>query len=308
MKRGAIGCLAIVLILVAIFLATAGPPKPLATPPGSFSFAALGDAPYYKWEEMQFRTVLQDLEQHDLASVIHVGDIFWRPCTDEHYRLAFERLDRLRHPVVLTPGDNEWTDCWEPGSGAFEPLERLASLRRIFFARAPELADFERQAEYVENARWQQQGVMFATLHVTGSRNGVGRTPEEDRAAWARGDAAIAWMRETFAKASSAPAVVLAFHAGIAFEQPKGNQWRRPYEPFIAALEEEAARYGKPVLIVHGDHHEYLVDRPLPRLANLTRLEVPGSPEVGWVHVVVTPRAASPFTFSKRVVPRWKYW
>lgn len=308
MKRGAIGCLAVVLILAAIFLATAGPPKPLATPAGSLSFAALGDAPYYKWEELRFRTVLQDLEQHDLGSVIHVGDIFWRPCTDDHYRLAFERLDRLRHPVVLTPGDNEWTDCWEPGSGAFEPLERLASLRRIFFAHAPPLPGFERQTEYVENARWQQQGVMFATLHVTGSQNGTGRTPEEDRAAWARLDASIAWMRETFAKAANAPAVVLAFHAAVALEQPKGSQWRKPYESFITALEEEAARYGKPVLLIHGDDHEYLVDRPVPRLPNLTRLEVPGSPEVGWVHVVVTPRAASPFTFSQRVVPNWKYW
>lgn len=308
MKRGAIGCLALVLILVAIVLVTAGPPGPLATPAGSFAFAALGDAPYYEWEELRFRTVLRDLEQHDLASVIHVGDIFWRPCTDEHYRLAFERLDRLRHPVVYTPGDNEWTDCWEPGSGAFEPLERLASLRRIFFARAPELAGLERQTEYVENARWQQQGVLFATLHLTGSRNGTGRTPEEDRAASARLEATTAWMRETFAQASDAPAVVLAFHAAIPLGQPKGKQWRPTYDSFIAALEEETARYGKPVLVIHGDHHEYRVDHPLPRLPNLTRLEVPGSPDVGWVHVVVTPRATSPFTFSKRVVPRWKYW
>jgi hypothetical protein len=308
MKRG-LGCLAAVLIVVAIFFFTAGPPQPVpAPPPGSFAFAALGDAPYSMGEEIRFRTVLRDLEQHDLGTVIHVGDVFWRPCTDAHYRRAFERLDRLRHPVVFTPGDNEWADCWEPGSGAFQPLERLASLRRIFFTHPPELPGLERQAVYVENARWQQHGVMFATLHVTGSHNGLGRTPEEDRAAWERLDATTAWMRETFAKASHASAVVLAFHAGIPFERPKGHEWRKPYEPFLAALEEEVARYGRPVLLVHGDHHEYRVDHPMPRLQNLTRLEVPGSPEVGWVRVVVTPRAASPFTFAERVVPRWKYW
>ncbi|HYC90436.1 MAG TPA: metallophosphoesterase [Thermoanaerobaculia bacterium] len=307
MKRG-LGCLLAVLVILVICFVTAGPPEPVPTPPGSFSFAALGDAPYYVWEELRFRTVLRDLEQHDLGTVIHVGDIFWRPCTDNHYRRAFERLDRLRHPVVYTPGDNEWTDCWEPGSGAFQPLERLARLRRIFFARPPELPGLERQPVYVENVRWQQQGVVFAALHVTGSRNGLGRTPEDDRAAWERLDASIAWMRQTFAKASSAPAVVLAFHAGLALEQPRGHEWRKPYEPFNIALEEEVARYGRPVLIIHGDDHEYRVDRPVPRLQNLTRLEVPGSPEVGWVRVVVTPRAASPFTFSERVVPRWKYW
>ena len=299
---------AVVVAIAIAFCTKSAPPHATPNPANTFSFAALGDAPYYKWEELRFRTVLKDLEQHDLASVIHIGDIFWRPCTDEHYRLAFERLDRLRHPVVFTPGDNEWTDCWEPGSGGFEPLERLARLRQIFFARPPELAGFERQTEYVENARWQQHGVMFATLHLTGSRNGTGRTPEEDRAAWARLDAATSWMRETFAKASNAPAVVLAYHAAIPLGQPKGDQWRPTYDSFMTALEEETARYGKPVLVVHGDHHEYLVDHPVPRLPNLTRLEVPGSPDVGWVHVVVTPRAVSTFSFSKRVVPRWKYW
>jgi hypothetical protein len=278
------------------------------TPAGSFSFAALGDAPYYIWEEIRFRTVLKDLEQHDLSTVIHVGDIFWRPCTDAHYQRAFERLDRLRHPVVYTPGDNEWTDCWEPGSGSFVPLERLARLRQIFFARPPELPDFVRQAVYVENVRWTQQGVVFATVHLAGSQNGMGRTPQDDAAAHERVAAAVAWTRETFAKATNAPAVVIAFHAGLSFDKPPGHEWRKPYEPFIAALEEEAARYGKPVLIIHGDDHVYTVDHPIPRLGNLTRLEVPGSPDVGWVRVVVTPHAASPFTFSERVVPGWKYW
>jgi Calcineurin-like phosphoesterase len=302
------GCGAVLVALAGVLFFTAGPPAPAPVPAGSFAFAALGDAPYYVWEEIRFRTVLEDLDQHDLAAVVHVGDIFWRPCTDEHYRKAFARLDHLRAPLVYTPGDNEWTDCWEPGSGAFEPLERLTRLRQIFFARPPALPRFQRQAVYVENARWEQQGVVFATVHITGSWQGTGRTPEENAAARERLDAAIAWMRETFAKSTNAPAVVLAFHAGIRFQQPRGHEWRAPYEPFIAALEEEAARFGKPLLLIHGDHHEYVVDHPIPRLKNLTRLEVPGSPDVGWVRVTVTPSAAAPFAFSPRVVPRWKYW
>jgi hypothetical protein len=308
MKRG-LGCLVVLLLLAAIAFVTRGPaaPEP-AVPGGSFAFAALGDAPYYPWEELRFRNVLGDLDQHELSVVVHVGDIFWRPCTDDHYRLAFERMDRLRAPVVLTPGDNEWTDCWEPQSGGFRPLERLARMREIFFADLADLPQFERQETYVENARWTTQGVVFATLHVTGSSNGTGRTAEDDAAARARLDAAIAWMRETFAKASSAPSVVLAFHAGTAIEKARGHEWRKPYEPFNVALEEEAARFGKPVLIVHGDEHEFRTDHPVPRLKNLTRLEVPGSPDVGWVRVVVTPNATTPFAFTKRVVPGWKYW
>ena len=44
------------------------------------------------------------------------------------------------------------------------------------------------------------------------------------------------------------------------------------------------------------------------RLDNLTRLQVPGSYDVGWVRVTVTPGAAEPFAFELRVVPHWKYW
>ena len=123
----------LVLALGAVFLVTRGPAEPTPSPPGTFSFAVLGDAPYYSWEEIQYRLVLQALNAHDLRWVLHVGDIFWRPCTDEMYRRSLERFNGLRHPVIYTPGDNEWTDCWERGSGGFPPLDRLERIRQIFF-------------------------------------------------------------------------------------------------------------------------------------------------------------------------------
>ena len=70
---------------------------------------------------------------NDLRWAIDVGDIFWRPCTDERYRQTLNEFNGLRHPVIYTPGDNEWTDCWEPGSGGFLPLDRLNRIRQIFF-------------------------------------------------------------------------------------------------------------------------------------------------------------------------------
>ncbi|HEX5761463.1 MAG TPA: hypothetical protein VF121_19935, partial [Thermoanaerobaculia bacterium] len=174
--------------------------------------------------------------------------------------------------------------------------------------------------ELVENARWSHRGVVFATLHLPGSRNALdpfpGRSAADDAESRRRTAAATAWLRETFAaaKAASAAAVVLAFHANPGFEQPIDDPYRRAYEPFLAALEEEVERFQRPVLMAQGDDHEYLVDHPLVRrttrrrLGNLTRLQVPGSPEVGWVRVVVTPGGADPFRFAAYVLPRWKYW
>jgi hypothetical protein len=317
--------------LAAVVLATSGPPPPTPTPPGSFAFAVLGDAPYYPWEEVQYRLVLREMDANDLRFVVHVGDIFWHPCTDEFYRSRLGWFDELRHPVVLTPGDNEWADCWEPGSGSFAPLERLARLREIFY-RDPERSlgrrpmplasqrSHDPHAEFVENARWTHEGFVFATLHLVGSWNGrkpfPARTSDDDAAADRRTAAAVAWLREAFAEATAnrARGVVLAFHANPGFEEPVADRYRRTYEPFLETLEEEVARFGGPVLMVQGDDHEYIVDRPLvrratgQRLRNLTRMQVPGSPVVGWVRVVVTPDAASPFAFEEHVVPRWKYW
>jgi len=314
-----------------VFIAARGVSSPAPSPPGTFSFAALGDAPYFPWEDLRYRFVLQDLDAHELGFVLHVGDIFWRPCSEENYGRSLRWFNGLRHPVLFTPGDNEWSDCWETRSGAHAPLDRLARIRRIFFEHPTHSLGgrpltLVRQAttkefpEFVENARWTHEGLVFATVHLVGSKNGgqafAGRTAADDEAAPRRTEAAAAWLRETFAEASAAnaPAVVVGFHADPDFEAPVEHAYRRAYEPFVEVLEEEVERFGKPVLVVHGDDHHYRVDHPLTRrttgrtLRNLTRLEVPGSPEVGWVRIVVRPGADSPFTFEERVVPRWKLW
>ena len=121
-------------------------------------------------------------------------------------------------------------------------------------------------------------------------------------------------MHESFAEAtaSGAPAVIVAFHGTLGFGQP--TEARGAYEPFATALEEEVERFGKPVLIVHGDAHKLTVDHPLVRrttgrwLANFTRLEVPGSPDVGWVRILVTPGAAQPVGFQPLIVSGWRFW
>jgi hypothetical protein len=302
------------------------PPAVPAVAP-AFSFAVLGDAPYFPWEDDKYRRVLREMDAAPLGFVLHVGDILWKPCDDERYARALRDFDGLKHPVIYTPGDNEWADCGDADAGGFAPLERLARLRQIFFRVPTESLGTRRIAlvsqssqpgyeEFVENVRWVHDGVVFATVHVVGSANGAERS--RDRTAAAREarhriDAAAAWVRRAFAAAAEAraPAVVVALHANPYFER-RGAPQRRPYEPFIAALEAEAARFAGPVLVTHGDHHEYVVDRPLTRqsgepLDNVTRMQVPGSPIVGWVRVSVAPGAGETFTFEARTIPVWQW-
>ncbi len=292
---------------------------------GTFAFAVFADAPYGFFEEIKVRKLIRRLNSADFAWVIHAGDILWYPCSDAEFQKRFDMFQESRHPFIYTPGDNEWTDCHERIAGGYRPLDRLSSLRAIFFAdpftttggrtfRLDSQAADSLYADFPENARWVHQRIVFATLHVVGSDNGrerfVGRSWQDDAAAARRDSATIAWLREAFRAAGDIDArgVVLVMHADPSFELPPSHDWRAPYDAFLQVLEEEVERFTAPVLLIHGDDHTLIVDKPLVRrtsgrvIENFTRLEVFGSPDVGWVSVVVDTSRADLFDFQPHLV------
>ena len=102
-----------------------------------------------------------------------------------------------------------------------------------------------------------------------------GRAGSDDDAARRRTDAAAAWLRETFTEARTlnASEVVISFHASPDFDDSPDDPDRKPFEPLLTALEEEAERFARPVLIAHGDDHTYRIDHPVVRSATKRRLE-----------------------------------
>jgi hypothetical protein len=259
---------------------------------GQFTFAALGDAPYTRDEEPQFVGVIAQMNRQPLAFVLHIGDFkdARSECTDALFRERRGWFQLSHHAFFYTPGDNEWIDCRRAYWAPREPLERLAALRTLFFARdsslgqMPVSAASQRARGYPENMRWRVEDIIFATVNLPGPDNNRA-VPHESEP---RTSAVIEWIAEAFhiAREQKLPGVVLATQANI---------WNgsSAYARVLGALATEARRYPGEVLVIHGDTHWFRLDRPLvdpktrQRVDNVTRLEVYGSPFVDWVQVTV---------------------
>lgn len=295
---------------------------------GKFEFALIGDVPYNPDDFWKFDNVIDEINANpQLKWVLHAGDIKNGStlCSDEVFEDRLHRFQRFDIPFILTPGDNEWTDCHRANNGSYQPLERLAKLRELFYP-VPGMtlgqktmpietqADDPVYAEFVENARWMKQHVMFATLHIVGSNNGLAdfaaRTPADDHEVSRRIAAVRSWIAETFAiaKDKHARGVFLLFQANPNFDIAVGNPERLGFEEILADLEKEIIEYKKPVVLAHGDSHYFRIDKPMKgsisnrRLENATRVETFGAADVHWLRVVVDPRSEQVFTIYQQIV------
>src|SRR3989449_4603590 len=275
------------------------------TSAAGFDFALIGDMPYDGRQEKEFDHLMKDIDAADVAFVVHNGDFWWDgaawteragglpPCSDETFDDRLARAQRSKHPFVYVAGDNEWADCHRAKPRTYDPLERLAKLRQMFFqgdvslGRQPmkltRQSENTRYASYRENARWTFGDVTFLTLHMIGSNNNLGRTPQMDAEYEERNAANLAWMREAFdpATRSGSRAVMIIAQADPYFQttwtpnwqeryalwalamKPPASRRKTGYDSFLDALEKETLAFGKPVGYVHGDTHIFRIDKPL---------------------------------------------
>lgn len=315
-----------------------------------FEFALIGDVPYDARQEKEFANVMQQINATDLAFVVHNGDFWWDgaawteqagglpPCSDETFRDRLGLAERSRHPFILVPGDNEWTDCHRAKPQTYDPLERLTKLRQMFFQgdrslgrrtlRLTRQSEGTQYAKFRENVRWSYGEVLFVTLHVVGSNNNLGRTPDMDAEASERNAANLAWMRQAFelARRSGIKAIMMIAQAdprfenswpadvqqrymlaGLGLESPETRR-ATGFDDFLVALEKETVAFGRPVVYVHGDTHIFRVDKPLfgstsrRSIENFTRVATFGYPDTHWVRAIVDPREPQLFSFRQEIV------
>lgn len=271
----------------------------------------------------RFENVIKVINEQNPAFSLNVGDFksSSTPCSNDAFNKIYNFYQQFNKPMIYTPGDNEWTDCTKKESGAYDAEERLDALRKLFFkddnsfgkekitltsqAKNPEFA------EYVENNRWEYNNVAFASIHLVGSNNNFLATSKNgNKEFFKREKADLAWLDEVFknAKENNNRAIVLFTQADMfgsndvkeasGFYQIKNN------------LKDLVTDFKKPVLLINGDSHLLLIDKPFFKdektkkcLDNFTRLQLPGESNMHAVKITVTKDSPSVFKYEELIVP-----
>lgn len=257
------------------------------------TFIAIGDQPY--GDSKPFESLIETINQRSQSAfTIHVGDIKSGStfCSDAYFIKIYELFERFKKPLIFTPGDNEWTDCHRPNNGGYEPQERLSKLRQIFFRGSQSLGQEKinlltqghsdsKYKDFVENKMWVNNGLLFVTLHQVGSNNNLDLNISGAQAEYqSRNAANLAWLEKAYEEAAKTKAqgLVLAMQADtFDFYIPKNSGFKDFLESFGSLANQQVI----PTLVIQGDSHEYLLDRPFSHLGktlhHVQRLVVPGA-------------------------------
>lgn len=338
-SAGLVGLVGLTSVMALPGCARSDPAAALAPAPGGstpFSFALIGDLPYFVLDEPNLGLLFDAIGREDSAFIVHVGDVksSMELCSDALYARRKALLQQSPRPLILVPGDNDWTDCHRSSSGGFDPRERLAAVRSIFFADPGPLGQssqstqashagpashqdpqgrltargqplrLERQPQAPENVRWRIGAVQFLTVHVVGSNNGLDKYPGSRGEFSVRDGLNRAWVSSTLeaARRDRVDALVIAIHGAPDFDPDS----RSGFKGFIEQLRELSTAFSQPILLLHGDHHEFKVDQPLRdpagrSIRHLTRVQSFGAPRSqSWVQIRYEPTHPMRFTITPR--------
>ncbi|MFD3403455.1 metallophosphoesterase [Kribbella sp. NPDC058693] len=302
--------------------------------PDPYTFAVIGDIPYGAAQITRFPKVIDQINaDRQVKLVTHLGDIKdgSSVCSDEYFAQVKTQFDRFTDPLVYTVGDNEWTDCHRANNGGYNPLERLAKVRQVFFpqpgrtlGRHPVKVESQVAQGIPEDVRFSRDDVAFAALHIVGSNNSLApwtgnttATPEQTAEVLNRMSAVMQSIHDTFAQARADrdKAVVLLTQADM-FDPTVANPSFADYyafQPIVQEIARESANFRGPVYLFNGDSHVYNSDKPLSASSswtkfygvttpaeNLSRVTVDGSTGVNnYLRVTIDPRKPAVLSWTR---------
>jgi len=279
--------------------------------------AVIGDTPYGGAAITLFPTMVNAINADPkIREVVHVGDFKSGSelCSDARFQISADLFNMFKDPFIYAIGDNEWTDCHRANNGGFNPLDRLAKVRELFYPVPGQVLGargktVEAQNGFPENQLWVESRVTFSVSHILGSNNGLDKwfgdrkvngvnVPETAAEGLARTTevaarqaANIAWLEHTFAtaKAQGSVGIVLFYQADLWHPGDRaGGATFTAHQSWVERLSQLASTFDGKILLVSGDSHDYRVDVGVPWMntyysvtspANVTQLIVDRSIE-----------------------------
>jgi len=305
----------------------------------AYTIGLFGDMPYGAAGQVEYPRLLADLNTARVRFSVFDGDLKAGgdgACVDSLYTRSRDWFNSLDAPVVVVPGDNDWTDCWGrygPGTGGYDPLERLDFERGVLYPTDQSLGrhtlTVSRESaepgyqQYRENVRWVAGSVLYVGLNVQGSNDNlphsgvdgetrsdseIARMAEEHRQ---REQANIHWLAESYTVATrlGLRGVLVDWQADPNFnnEQHLTTVQYDGFAEIVPALRQEVLAFSGQSVLVHGDSHYFKVDKPLNYdngqvITKFTRVETFGSANTHWVAATIDPGDPNLFEFTPRIV------
>lgn len=233
---------------------------------GDLAFGVIRHAERAARDEAVLRAAIDQSDVDNLGFVVAIGiKSSAEPCGDNVYGDRKTLLDSAKNGLVVALAASDWIGC-KNEAGKSVALERLARLRELFFSddfsqggsRIPLIrqSTTPKFRSYVENARWEFDDILFATINLPANNNhylsAAGRNSEfEDRQVANRH-----WLQRLFVHATNKKLRgIVLFCDGDPLAPPRASELRGRYDGFadmrqrINAL---ARKFPGRVLVVHG--------------------------------------------------------
>lgn len=183
------------------------------------------------------------------------------PCSDLLYRQRKDVLDGAKNGLIVSLSGSDWVKC-RTADGKSAAVGRLNHLRDFLFTdelslggtRIPLLRQsaIPKFRSYAENARWELQDVMFATLNLPSDNNhylsDAGRNSEFEDRTIANRD----WVQRLFAHATRDKLRgIVIFCDGNPLAKPSRTMQRDGFGEIRRQILAAASKFPGQVLVVH---------------------------------------------------------
>ncbi|WP_298864512.1 hypothetical protein [uncultured Gimesia sp.] len=254
---------------------------PESVPRTRVTFYAMGDVPYEPEEDTLLPKQIAKLPP-DAEFVVHVGDIKGgkAACDEAVYQKVSGMLSHSKAPVFIIPGDNEWNDCMNPDQAWQFWDQYFMRFDRRWRHTLPVFRQLKRE----ENFSFVKGGVLFVGINIVG---GLVHDPAE----WKQRHADdLDWVRRNLRRfGNEVSSLVLFGHA-----KPIAA-----HNDFFVPFSQDAIKFQKPILYLHGDGHKWIYDRPFAA-KNILRIQVDQGGIAPPLKISVTDAKTNPFLLDRR--------